>query len=87
ERLLLPAGATVPPAPTPAAQEDARLTAVARALDIDPRAAATRALLHRVLSLVDAVDRLAIWEEAYERPVVAELAPPTAPVLREIAPS
>ncbi|ODT37669.1 MAG: hypothetical protein BGO45_13030 [Microbacterium sp. 71-36] len=87
ERLLLPAEAVVPPPPAPAREEDARLAAVARALDIDPSAAATRALLHRVLSLVDAVDRLAIWEEAYERAVVAELAPPTAPVLREVAPS
>ena len=86
ERLLLPADAVIPPPSAPVSTEAERHAAVARALDVDPASPAVTALLRRVLSLVDAVDRLAIWEEAYERAVAREVAPPAAPVHRAVAP-
>ncbi|MFJ4159418.1 DUF2309 domain-containing protein [Microbacterium testaceum] len=86
ERLLLPADVTLPAAsPTEKSPADdaARAGAVALALGADPADAEVRTALRPVLSLIDPAGRLAVWQEAYERGIARELAPATAPVLRE----
>lgn len=85
ERLLLPAGASLPaPSSTtaPTSAEDARLAAVAVAIGAHPSDPEVRIRLRPILSLVDPAARLAIWQEAYERAVARALAPARAAVLR-----
>lgn len=79
ERLLLPADATLPTAPTQAAAmpgEASRIGAVAGALGADPARPDAYAALRRVLALTDPFTRLAVWQEAYERDAARALTPP-----------
>ncbi|MDT3318143.1 DUF2309 domain-containing protein [Microbacterium sp. KSW4-11] len=85
EHLLLPADATFPAAPAvPPADKEGRLRAVADGIGADASTPDVRATLQRILSLIDPLTRLSIWQEAYERGAARALAPASAPVLRPL---
>ncbi len=88
ERLLLPSDASLPTGAVSeesAVDDTARIGAVALALGVDSNDGEVRTALRPVLSLIEPVTRLAVWQEAFERGIARELAPATAPVLRPSA--